>query len=141
LRDAWATWNPQRAAAKQLEEAVRAGTMTLQVGSGCRLPVKSQYWWRPGQVVTGARVPACSPPPPPHMPPQIHARSPTHGHALQEALQLSQPLPEGGSCREAAGATQDGRPPFQWPAPTPPGQPLHLPSGIHVIRPSEMTYR
>lgn len=31
VRDSWATWNPQRAAAKQLEEAIAAGTLTLQV--------------------------------------------------------------------------------------------------------------
>lgn len=31
LREAWAAWNPQRAAAQQLQE-VAAGTITLEVG-------------------------------------------------------------------------------------------------------------
>lgn len=31
LREEWATWNPQRAAAKELEQAVASGTITLEV--------------------------------------------------------------------------------------------------------------
>jgi hypothetical protein len=31
LRSAWAAWNPQRAEARRLEEAVRAGELTLEV--------------------------------------------------------------------------------------------------------------
>jgi hypothetical protein len=32
LREAWAAWNPQRAAALDLQRQVDAGTLTLQVG-------------------------------------------------------------------------------------------------------------
>jgi hypothetical protein len=32
IRDSWASWNPQRAATQQLQEAIAAGTLTLQVG-------------------------------------------------------------------------------------------------------------
>lgn len=32
IRDAWATWNPQRAAAKELQRQVEQGTITLEVG-------------------------------------------------------------------------------------------------------------
>lgn len=30
-KDTWKTWNPQREAGKQLEEAVKSGVITLQV--------------------------------------------------------------------------------------------------------------
>lgn len=38
IREEWSTWNPQRAAAKELEDAIKAGTLTLQV-------CKSVYCW------------------------------------------------------------------------------------------------
>lgn len=32
IRDRWAAWNPQREAMKQLQDAIAAGMLTLQVG-------------------------------------------------------------------------------------------------------------
>lgn len=31
LREAWTTWNPQRAAAKELQQQIEAGNLTLEV--------------------------------------------------------------------------------------------------------------
>jgi hypothetical protein len=31
VREAWATWNPQRAAAKELQHQIEQGTLTLEV--------------------------------------------------------------------------------------------------------------
>lgn len=42
IRDSWATWNPQRAATQQLQEAIMAGTLTLQVRCWCSWPTRLQ---------------------------------------------------------------------------------------------------
>lgn len=34
IRGEWAKWNPQREAARALEEAIRIGSLTLEVGAG-----------------------------------------------------------------------------------------------------------
>jgi hypothetical protein len=31
VREAWATWNPQRAAVRELQQQIEAGTLTLEV--------------------------------------------------------------------------------------------------------------
>jgi hypothetical protein len=47
LRDAWASWNPQRAAALDLQQQIEEGTLTLEVSTHIhRLPVVS----RPSQM-------------------------------------------------------------------------------------------
>eukprot|EP00798_Chlamydomonas_sp_ICE-L_P018236 gene18236-24687_t len=42
LRDAWATWNPQRKAAKDLEASVKAGTVTLEETMDAHKPTRDR---------------------------------------------------------------------------------------------------
>ncbi|WIA12268.1 hypothetical protein OEZ85_012330 [Tetradesmus obliquus] len=50
IRDSWATWNPQRAAAQQLQEAITAGTLTLQDTIKARLETSTPLPPVPGTL-------------------------------------------------------------------------------------------
>lgn len=50
IRDSWATWNPQRAAAQQLREAITAGTLTLQDTIKARLEASTPLPPVPGTL-------------------------------------------------------------------------------------------
>ncbi|WIA32397.1 hypothetical protein OEZ86_003226 [Tetradesmus obliquus] len=50
IRDSWATWNPQRAAAQQLQEAITAGTLTLQDTIKARLEASTPLPPVPGTL-------------------------------------------------------------------------------------------
>jgi hypothetical protein len=73
LRAAWAAWNPQRAEARRLEEAVKAGTLALEVRRRCCGLCAACVLGAGAQVPDGCRVerpPGAAALVTPHLPPR-----------------------------------------------------------------------